>query len=84
MARSPAQAFGIAVRQLRIERGLSQEEAALNGGIDRAYFGHIERATKSPTLATVWKIAGALDVKPSELLRRAEEISEAERSAAGA
>lgn len=74
MARSRSEAFGIAVRQIRIERKLSQEAAALGSGIDRSYFGHIERATKSPTLTTVWKIAEVLDVKPSELMRRAEQL----------
>lgn len=74
MALSPAQAFGVAVRRLRVERGLSQEDAALASGIDRAYFGHIERGTKSPTLATVWKVAEGLDVRPSELLASAEQI----------
>jgi transcriptional regulator with XRE-family HTH domain len=43
MALSPSQAFGKAVSELRGERGLSQEDAALRSGIDRAYFGHIER-----------------------------------------
>jgi transcriptional regulator with XRE-family HTH domain len=74
MARSPTQAFGEAIKQARSERGLSQEAAALESGIDRSYYGHIERATKSPTLATVWKIADALEMKPSELIRRAEQI----------
>ena len=70
-----SEAFGEAVRQVRAERGLSQEQAALDGGIDRAYLGHIERATKNPTLATIWKVADALGVQPSELLRRAEKIA---------
>jgi transcriptional regulator with XRE-family HTH domain len=74
MVPSPTQAFGKAVSELRAERNLSQEDAALASGIDRAYFGHIERATKSPTLKTVWKIAEALEVMPSELLRRAEKL----------
>jgi transcriptional regulator with XRE-family HTH domain len=74
MALSPSQAFGKAVSEVRTELGLSQEDAALASGIDRAYFGHIERATKSPTLKTVWKVADALKVQPSELLRRAEKI----------
>lgn len=74
MALSPSQAFGKAVSELRAERDLSQEDAALASGIDRAYFGHIERATKSPTLRTVWKIAEALEVEPSELLQRAERL----------
>jgi transcriptional regulator with XRE-family HTH domain len=74
MALSPAQAFGEALRQLRDERELSQEAAALTCGIDRAYFGQLERADKSPTLKTVWRIAGAFETQPSDLLARAERI----------
>ena len=74
MALSPSQAFGQAVREARIAQGLSQEDAALTSSVDRAYFGHIERATKSPTLKTVFKIADALETRPSALLLRAEEI----------
>jgi transcriptional regulator with XRE-family HTH domain len=46
----------------------------LASGVDRAHFGHIERATKSPTLKTVWKIADALHEQPSKLLQRAERL----------
>jgi transcriptional regulator with XRE-family HTH domain len=74
MARSPGQAFGEALRQLREERGLSQEAAALKCGVDRAYFGSLERAVKSPTLKTVWRIADALETRPSDLLARAERL----------
>jgi transcriptional regulator with XRE-family HTH domain len=80
MALSPSQAFGQAVREIRKERGLSQEQAALDGGIDRAFLGHIERATKSATLRTVWKMATALGVPVSDLFIRAERILEAQRS----
>lgn len=66
--------FGRAVRELRLRRELSQEAAALASGVDRAYFGHIERATQSPTLSMVWKIADGLGVKPSELVALAEEL----------
>lgn len=71
---SPSQAFGQAAREIRKERGLSQEQAALNGGIDRAYYGHIERATKNATLPTVWKMADALGVPPSAIFARAEKL----------
>ncbi len=74
MGLSPSQAFGQAIREIRAERNLSQEDAALASDIDRAYYGHIERATKSPTLKTVWKIAEALEAQPSELMRRTESI----------
>jgi transcriptional regulator with XRE-family HTH domain len=75
MARSRAKAFGDALRELREERGLSQEAAALTCGIDRSYFGKIERGTKSPTLGTVWKIADGLDIQPSVLLAHAERLA---------
>jgi transcriptional regulator with XRE-family HTH domain len=74
MALSPSQAFGQAAREIRKERGLSQEQAALDGGIDRAYLGHVERATKNATLPTIWKMATALGVPVSDLFIRAERI----------
>jgi transcriptional regulator with XRE-family HTH domain len=74
MALSRPQAFGKALREVRAERGLSQEEAALACNIDRAYFGQLERATKSPTLKTIWRIADSLELKPSDLLARAEKL----------
>lgn len=74
MPRSRAQAFGDALRQLREERDLSQEAAALACGVDRAYFGRLERAAKTPTLKTVWRIADGFDTQPSELLARAERL----------
>jgi transcriptional regulator with XRE-family HTH domain len=74
MARSRSHAFGDALKALREEQGLSQEAAALTCGIDRAYFGRLERAAKVPTLTTVWKIADGFETRPSELLRRAERL----------
>jgi transcriptional regulator with XRE-family HTH domain len=73
---SPTQAFGQAVREARHQRCMTQDDAALNSGIDRAFFGHVERGTKAPTLRTVWRVARALDVRPSELIARAEAIIE--------
>jgi transcriptional regulator with XRE-family HTH domain len=74
MADPRPRAFGAALRKFREERDLSQEAAALACGIDRAYFGQLERAIKVPTLKTVWRIADGLDTRPSELLVRAERI----------
>jgi transcriptional regulator with XRE-family HTH domain len=69
-----AKAFGQALRELRLELGLSQEQAALVCGIDRAYFGQLERSVKSPTLNTIWRLADGLGTKPSQLLARAEKL----------
>lgn len=75
MALSRSKAFGEALRQLREKRGLSQEAAALACGIDRSYYGKIERGMKSPTLGTVWKIADALEVQASGLLAHTERLT---------
>jgi transcriptional regulator with XRE-family HTH domain len=74
MSPSRSQAFGAALRELREKRNLSQEDAALECGIDRAYFGRLERADKTPTLKTLWRIADGLGTRPSKLLARTERI----------
>jgi len=74
MALSRPKAFGAALKALREERGLSQEAAALACGIDRSYFGKLERAEKMPTLTTVWRIADALDTTPADLMTRTERL----------
>lgn len=64
-------AFGAAVRALRVERGYGQEGFAAHAGLDRSYFGAIERGEFNVSLETMVKVAAALDVRPSHLLRRA-------------
>ena len=61
--------FGQKVRQARTSANLSQEDLAHQAGIDRGYMGHIERGTKSPTLEKVNRIAKALGICPSDLLK---------------
>lgn len=66
--RSPAHvAFGRAIRELREERDISQEAFALKCGIDRSHYGGIERGERNPSLGTVFKIADALGVQPSDI-----------------
>jgi transcriptional regulator with XRE-family HTH domain len=74
MALSRPHAFGTALKALREERGLSQEAAAMACGIDRSYFGKLERAEKVPTLTTIWKIADALESTPADLMKRTERL----------
>lgn len=74
VARSHSQAFGVAIKEARTARGLSQEAAALACGVDRSYYGRVERGQKSPTLETIWRISDGLDTQPSELLARAERL----------
>lgn len=60
-------AFGKAIRELRKERGLSQEAFADLACIDRSYMGHIERGEKNVTLTKVYQIANALQIPVSSL-----------------
>lgn len=67
-------AFGAAIREVRKEKGLSQERLALDSGIDRAYVGGVERGERNASLTNIFKLADALGVKPSELHARAEKM----------
>lgn len=64
--------FGAAVRRLRTARGLSQEEFADRAGVHRTFVGGIERGERNPTLTTVQRLADALQVTASDLVREAE------------
>ncbi len=54
--------FGERVRQIRLDRGLTQEELAENAGVHRTYIGMVERAEKNITLTNIEKFAQALRV----------------------
>lgn len=57
------------IKYFRHVRGMSQEELALNAGLNPAYYGQVERGLKCPTIDTLYKIGKALDVPPAEFLR---------------
>lgn len=69
---TPAQAFGAAVRALRMERGIAQESLAHLAGIERSHMGKVERGEHMPTLAIIFKIAGALECSTAVLMAKAE------------
>ncbi|MCB0742959.1 MAG: helix-turn-helix transcriptional regulator [Ignavibacteriae bacterium] len=60
--------FGERVREIRKEKGLSQEELAHKADLHRTYIGMIERAEKNITLINIEKIANALEVNIKELI----------------
>lgn len=59
--------FGDKVRNLRKEKGFSQEELAFKAELHRTYIGMIERAEKNITLVNISKIANALDIEVKHL-----------------
>ena len=72
MSQRPEQvALGRAIRVLREERGLSQEELAEMSGLHRTYVSQTERGERNATLMTILRLADALGVGGAELLARA-------------
>lgn len=61
------QNFGIRVRELRKERGYSQEAFADECGLHRTYVGAIERGERNVALDNIAKIAKALKVDVAKL-----------------
>jgi len=62
--------LGGRIRQLREEQGLSQESVALASGLDRSYFGGVERGEHNVAVINLEKIAVALDIKIVDLFDR--------------
>lgn len=67
--------FGHVIRQLREQRGWSQEQLAHRAELNRSYMGEIERATAIASLATAAKLAHAFELPLSSLISRCEEAT---------
>jgi transcriptional regulator with XRE-family HTH domain len=67
-------ALGRAIRDLRADLNISQEELAGRSGMHRTYLGGIERGERNPSYTNILRIAAALDVPASELLSVAERL----------
>lgn len=66
--------FGERVREIRKEKGLSQEELSYKANLHRTYIGMIERAEKNITLVNIEKIAIALEVSINVLLHEKDNL----------
>jgi transcriptional regulator with XRE-family HTH domain len=64
------QALGRAIRELRKERGISQEELAHRCGLDRSYMGATERGERNISLKVILRIADGLDISVVTLFER--------------
>ncbi|WP_326526783.1 helix-turn-helix transcriptional regulator [Dokdonella sp.] len=65
-------ALGLAIKQARIERELSQEKLAELAKLHRNFIGLIERGQTQPAMGSLFSIADALDMPASDLLRNVE------------
>lgn len=60
--------FGERLREVRLQKDLSQEALALACDLDRSYIGGVERGERNISLINICKIARALGITSKELV----------------
>jgi transcriptional regulator with XRE-family HTH domain len=65
-------ALGGAIKRIRLERNISQERLALLAEVDRSYVGRVERGDNNVAILTLVRLANALDISLSKLMKEAE------------
>lgn len=66
-----ARKVGETIRDLRKREGLSQEELAERANISKNYVGNLERGEHEPSTYVLCRVAIAVGMPGSELLRKA-------------
>ena len=61
-------ALGDAIRRIRQTKSISQERLALLAGVDRSYFGRVERGDNNVAMLTLVKIAAGLEISVGDLM----------------
>jgi transcriptional regulator with XRE-family HTH domain len=64
---TPQERFAVNLRRARTEAGISQEELGYVCDLHRTEVSLLERAGREPRLATIVKLASALEKTPNEL-----------------
>ena len=70
----PAEAFGRALRHRRREASLTQEQLALEAGLERVFISWLETGRQQPSFQTMIKLASALNCSAAELVAAAEAL----------
>ena len=63
--------LGMAIKTQRASLGISQEELAHRAGLHRTYVSDLERGARNPSIESIEKLAGALQVSVSNLFEGA-------------
>lgn len=67
--------YGRTIERLRERQGMTREQLARASGVSYSYLSEVERGLKRPSVDVLVKLATALELLPSELLRQIEEES---------
>lgn len=59
---------------------VSQEDLAARMGVDQGYVSKLEAGARNPTIVTMWHVAQALDVKPSDLFQESDSRARSSRT----
>lgn len=63
MSKKELKAFGRRVKELRIERDLTQSELAEKVGLSNNFIGMVERGERNTSVDKIFKLAKAFDIK---------------------
>ena len=67
-----SESFGIVLRELREAAGLTQEQLGFESDLRRTFISVLELGQQQPSLTTVFKLASALRISASDMVRRVE------------
>lgn len=68
--------LGMRIRYLRKQKNMSQEDLALECGVNKNYLSDLERGTRNPTVKVMEKIAKALEIDLSTLFKGIESFED--------
>jgi len=64
--------FALVLKEIRAEKGLSQQAVCDVANMEQVVLSRIERKVSAPSMITIFRLAKALNVKPSEIIKRVE------------
>ena len=67
MSKKQLKSFGRKIRELRLDKGLTQQQFAEKLNLSTNFVGMVERGERNTSLLKVFIMAKALEVKPKEL-----------------
>ncbi len=70
METSVQKSFGKALKQLRLENGISQEKFALSIEMDRTYYASVEAGRRNISLQNIKKIANGFNLSIADLFTK--------------